>query len=169
MRNALIQFERGVVWVEKGLTILSCSIMCIILLMQVLFRYVFRISAVWTEEIALITFLYTIFFGACIVVVESKHIAFDAIVALFPKRFNAYVWIFSSIAVMAFLVIMIWSGFKLAVAGRTFVTPMLRIPMSVLYSIIPISGAIMLLHSLSNFLREFRKQFSDSKETEKGG
>jgi TRAP-type C4-dicarboxylate transport system permease small subunit len=101
--------------------------------------------------------------------VESKHIGFDAIVALFPKRFNAYVWIFSNIAVMAFLVIMIWSGFKLAVAGRTFVTPMLRIPMSWLYFIIPVSGAVMLLHSLSKFLREYKDQVGNPEETEKGG
>ena len=169
MRKALVLFERSLVWFEKSLTILSCSIMCIILLMQVLFRYVFRISAVWTEEIALITFLYTIFFGASLVVVESKHIGFDALVAIFPKRFNALVWAFSNLAALGFLAFMIWSGYKLAVAGRTDVTPMLRIPMSFLYSIIPVSGTTMFLHTASGFIREFRKQVIDVIETEKGG
>jgi TRAP-type C4-dicarboxylate transport system permease small subunit len=169
MRNALLSIERGLVWVEKGLTILSCSVMCIILLLQVLFRYVFQISAVWTEEIALITFLYTIFLGASLVVVQSKHIGFDALVALFPKKFNSVVWIISNIAVMVFLAVMIFSGYKLVVAGRTDVSPMLRIPMSWLYTIIPVSGATMFLHTLSGFLREVKSQFSETEETGKGG
>jgi len=169
MRKALISLERGLVWVEKGLTIVSCSVMCIILLLQVLFRYVFRISAVWTEEIALITFLYTIFLGASLVFVKSRHIGFDALVAIFPKKFNAVVWIFSNIAVMVFLVVMIFSGYKLVVAGRTDVSPMLRIPMSWLYAVIPISGVTMLLHTLSAFFRQARSQFIEAEETGKAG
>ena len=169
MRKALICLERGLVWVEQGLTIVSCSVMCIILLLQVLFRYVFRISAVWTEEIALITFLYTIFLGASLVFVKSRHIGFDALVALFPKKFNALVWIFSNIAVMVFLVVMIFSGYKLVVAGRTDVSPMLRIPMSWLYAVIPISGITMLLHSLSTFFRQFKGQFIEGLESGKAG
>ena len=169
MRKALMSFERGLVWVEKGLTVVSCSVMCIILLLQVLFRYVFRISAVWTEEIALITFLYTIFLGASLVIVQSKHIGFDALVALFPKKFNAVVWFFSNIAVLVFLVVMIVSGYKLVVAGRTDVSPMLRIPMSWLYAIIPVSGVTMLLHTLSVFFRQLRGQFLNAEETGKAG
>jgi len=169
MRKALISLERGLVWVEQGLTIVSCSVMCIILLLQVLFRYVFRISAVWTEEIALITFLYTIFLGASLVFVKSRHIGFDALVALFPKKFNSIVWIFSNIAVMVFLVVMIVSGYKLVVAGRTDVSPMLRIPMSWLYAVIPVSGITMLLHNLSSFFRQVRGQFIEAEETGKAG
>lgn len=169
MRKALISLEWGLVWVEQGLTIVSCSVMCIILMLQVLFRYVFRISAVWTEEIALITFLYTIFLGASLVFVKSRHIGFDALVALFPKKFNSVVWIFSNIAVMVFLVVMIVSGYKLVVAGRTDVSPMLRIPMSWLYAVIPISGITMLLHALSSFFRQVRGQFIEAEETGKAG
>ena len=168
MRKALILFEKGLVWIEQGLTIVSCTVMCTILFLQVLFRYVFRISAVWTEEVAVIAFLFTIFFGASLVVVKSRHIGFDALVALFPKKLNAPVWIFSNIAVVAFLVIMIWSGYKLGVAGRTDVSPMLRIPMSWLYSIIPLTGATMLIHTVSRFIADFKEQVVGPGETEKG-
>lgn len=168
MKRILTLLEQGLFWVEKAVTILTCSVMCTIVFLQVLFRYVFRISAVWTEEIALICFLYSVFLGASIVIVKAKHIGFDAIVTLVPKRFHVLFWLISDLTVMAFLVIMIRSGYRFAIAGRTNVSPMLRIPMSYLFAVIPISGCTMLVHTLSGFLKEFAVQVLGRRPAEGG-
>lgn len=168
MKRILTLLEQGLFWVEKVVTILTCSVMCAIVFLQVLFRYVFRISAVWTEEIALICFLYSVFLGASLVIVKAKHIGFDAIVALVPKKFHVLFWLISDLAVMAFLVIMIRSGYRFTVAGRTNVSPMLRIPMSYLFAVIPISGCTMLVHTLSGFFKEFAVQILGRRPSEGG-
>lgn len=158
MKRVLTLLEQGLFWVEKTTTILTCSVMCATVFLQVLFRYIFRISAVWTEEIALVCFLYSVFLGASIVIVKGKHIGFDAIVVLVPKKFHGAFWLISNLTVMVFLVIMIRSGYRFALAGRTNVSPILRIPMSYLFAVIPISGCTMLLHTLSGFVKEFAAQ-----------
>jgi len=163
LKNLLFRFENVLLWIEKTLAVTFCSIMCIALLLQVLFRYVFKISATWTEEVALITFVYSVFLGASLVVVESKHIGFDALVTFFRDDLKLVVRIFSHIAVMLFLLVMIYAGYKLVLAGRTSVSTMLRIPMSSLYAIIPVTGFTMLLHSISVSIRELSDCWSSPK------
>ena len=163
LKNLLLRFENWLFWIEKALATIFCSIMCITLLLQVLFRYVFKISATWTEEVALITFVYSIFIGASLVVMESKHIGFDALVTLFREDFKFIVRLFSHIAVTLFLLVMIYAGYKLVLAGRTSVSTMLRIPMSSLYAIVPVTGFTMLLHSISASIRELTDYWNNPK------
>jgi TRAP-type C4-dicarboxylate transport system permease small subunit len=163
LKRLLLGFENWLLWIEKALAIIFCSTMCISLLLQVLFRYVFKISATWTEEVALITFVYSIFLGASLVVMESKHIGFDALVSFFREDLKFIVKLFSHIVVMLFLLVMIYAGYRLVLAGRTSVSTMLRLPMSSLYAIIPITGFTMLLHSISVSIRELTDYWGSPK------
>jgi TRAP-type C4-dicarboxylate transport system permease small subunit len=56
---------------------------------QVLFRYVLRISVPWTEELARILFILTMFLGIAIAVRENEHIVVDFLFRKLNRRVQA--------------------------------------------------------------------------------
>lgn len=59
---------------EKYLSMLFTIIMVFALVCQVLTRHVFKLPMPWTEEVALITFILSVYTGACNAVTTRQHI-----------------------------------------------------------------------------------------------
>jgi TRAP-type C4-dicarboxylate transport system permease small subunit len=70
---------------------------------QVLFRYALRISVPWTEELARILFILTMFLGIAIAIHEREHIVVDFLFKKLPIRFQAVGLIVFNIAIFIFL------------------------------------------------------------------
>ena len=70
---------------------------------QVLFRYALRISVPWTEELARILFIQTMFFGIAICIREKEHIVVEFLFSKLPPRLQTVGNIIFNTAIFIFL------------------------------------------------------------------
>lgn len=126
--------------------------------LQVLFRVAFSNPLAWSEEASRYLFVWVTFLGAVIVLSAWEHFNIDFITDLLPKNIKKVVTYISYICVGAFAFILIKYGFELQEAASTQMTPALRINMSWVYSIIPISGILMIVHLLEFVYKDIRKR-----------
>ena len=69
---------------------LAFIVMAIVVLLQVIFRYVMRISVPWTEEFARYLLILITFVGGALAIRDKQHIAVTAIIDKLPKKARYY-------------------------------------------------------------------------------
>jgi len=121
-------------------------LMTVIVLMQIIFRVFFNISIFWTFEVSTFMFTWIIFLGAAIGFKRKSHFSISLVVEKFSPKIIKFFDKFIIIVVTIFLVIVIKYGWDLMIVTRYQISPSLRIPMSIIYSVIPFGSSIMLLY-----------------------
>lgn len=140
----------------RGLLALLLGVLTVCVFLQVLVRFVFKYPLPWTEEVARIAFVYSIFVGATIAVREKAHINVDFALVLLPPPVARAVRLLGTALVAVFLCYMTWQGIEFVRATGVQVTPVMQVPFRYLYLIIPSSGALMLLYLILGALDELR-------------
>lgn len=69
----------------KAVVFFSCFSMLLVAFAQVVCRYVFKYSIVWSDEYCRLAFFVTIFFGSALCFLDRKHIVVDVIYNILPK------------------------------------------------------------------------------------
>ncbi|MEG1524557.1 MAG: TRAP transporter small permease [Clostridia bacterium] len=95
LMNALNNFE------EYAGTILFMflTVLCTV---QVISRYVFNSSIVWTEELANIVYIWLAYLGMAAATLKRKHIRIDAILSVVPFKVKRVMLIVSNVVVFGF-------------------------------------------------------------------
>lgn len=130
----------------KYLLILAVGTLTVSVFLQVLVRFVFKVPFPWTEEVARIAFVYSIYLGAILGMKEKSHIAVDVVLLTVPRGVRRLMEAVIFLAVGLFLVFMTWQGVNLVMATGTQLTPVMQLPIRYIFIIIPASGAFMLLY-----------------------
>ncbi len=130
----------------KALLALLLGVLTVTVFLQVLVRFVVKYPLPWTEEVARLAFVYSIFVGATLAVRERSHISVDFLLALLPEPAQRVVKLAGAILVAIFLVAMTWEGIEFVRVTGVQVTPVMQVPFRYLYLVIPASGAMMLLY-----------------------
>jgi len=117
---------------------------------QVLGRYFFGASTSYTDEIARFTFIWVSLLGAAYVLGRRGHIAITALTQLLsfgPRR--VLEWIIALLVVGFSVAVMVYGGYALTerAARLVQVSPALQVSMGLVYSVIPISGALTALYA----------------------
>ena len=89
-------------WVEKVILAVSVFVMVIIMVYQVILRYVFSNPNAWSEELARYLFILNVMLAAAIAVRRNSHMQIDILINLFSERVKHIFTIISTIAVPVF-------------------------------------------------------------------
>ncbi|WP_019121305.1 TRAP transporter small permease [Brevibacillus massiliensis] len=143
-------------WLEI-LTCLCLSTLVVTVFLQVLFRFVIKLPAPWTEEVTRIAFVYMVFLGAGLGVKYQRHLTVDVLGAV-PANLRKWIVSIGYVLSIAFVGVLIYYGAKHTVNSKLATTPTLELSLSYLYMIIPISGLIMLYYLLKNMIAEIRNR-----------
>ncbi|MHA7131441.1 TRAP transporter small permease [Algoriphagus namhaensis] len=119
---------------------------------QVFSRYVLGDPSSWTDEVARYMLVWLGLLGAAYVSGKNGHLAIDVILVKLKgqKARTAHLLIHSLVIVFA-LVVMVWGGGNLVYITEVLnqKTATLQIPLSWVYSMIPLSGVFVIIyHSL---------------------
>ena len=125
------------------LVILVC-----IVFMQVFTRYVLKFTPLWSEETSVILLIWLGFITMAIGVKKGMHLSISAVVNLLPKSFQKVIFYFDELAVMLFGVILFIYGKDLAEQTMSSTLPATQLPEGVLYSILPISGFLIIIYTI---------------------
>ncbi|WP_312059266.1 TRAP transporter small permease [Anaerotignum sp.] len=106
-------------------------LMSVIIGIQVIMRYVFQNSLVWSEELSRYMFIWLIYFAVSYTARREKHIRIDAAINLYPKKLRPYIEILSELIVLGFSVFIAVTAVtvfqKITWSGQ--LSPAMRIPM----------------------------------------
>jgi TRAP-type C4-dicarboxylate transport system permease small subunit len=111
----------------------------------VIFRYS-GYSLVWYDEVATILLAWVTFYGSALAVLKHAHIGVPEIVRMMPKSARVTVTIFAQAAVIAFYVLLAWTGYTILEILHT--DRLVSLPaVSVAYaqSVIPISAVLVII------------------------
>ncbi len=134
--------------VEYLLFLLGLS-MALIVALQVFFRYGLNQSLFWSEELARYILVWLTFLGASVAYRRGVHPGVDIFYTRLPRRLQQAASVLVHLSAIGLFGVMIFFGWRFAAFVRLQISPALNLPKWIIFSIIPVSGAILLLHGLS--------------------
>ncbi|WP_319563122.1 TRAP transporter small permease [Marispirochaeta sp.] len=147
-RETMLKFIQSA---RRGLhfaIILLFSAMFIVVLVNVIMRFVFNNPVASSGELARYLFVSITYLGAIITFRENAHIGLDIIVENFPKKAKTVVYIFDRLLVAVFLIVFTYVSFKMAMLNIETKSSAMFISMAIPYMALPISGAGMLIEMI---------------------
>jgi TRAP-type C4-dicarboxylate transport system permease small subunit len=159
--NFLNSLEKGLVRFEKWVMVASMAVMLVAVAMQVFFRYVITLSIPWTQDLALITFMLVIFYGAAFASFHDRHLGIRNIVDTLPETTFIVVWFVQKAVIVGFMLIVIVAyAIPMTLQGLTNTFTMIKIPVFCVLVQIPIFGVLTTFHVVMSALRrDYRKEF----------
>ena len=141
-------------YLEYVLVVLM-AIMTLDVLWGVFTRYVMDAQASWSEELARFLLIWIGILGAAYAAGKNMHLAIDLYPSSLPppKRRRLYMLINSMIILFALTVLVI-GGSRLVYVTSTLgqVSAALQLPLSVVYTVLPLSGLLVIYFKISDIL-----------------
>ena len=134
----------------------TMAIMMLLVLQQVLFRYVLKIPSPATQEIAIYCMVYVAMLGSVLAIRHKTHVAVNFVVDRLPPRFASAVRIISYLIVIAFFVILFWQGCKLTQRATFQHSTTTGITVAYIMVSIPISAVLSIIFTLEHLVHEIR-------------
>lgn len=115
-------------------------IMVVSLILQIVFRYVLKIVAPWTEELARFSCIWSVFLGTAVCFEEGKHIKIDVIIEkVSNKIINLLLLVINILVTSTFIAIVIYGSILLLRIGWEDIATTIPIQMGFVYLALPIS------------------------------
>jgi TRAP-type C4-dicarboxylate transport system permease small subunit len=125
---------------------------------QVLFRYIFRLSLAWSEELARYLFLWLAALASAYAFKTKSHFALRFLVDRFGKSLQKATGTLVSFVVTVFLTIFVWKAVEFTFSMAKQVAPSTQMSMAVPYSSAIVGGILMLYYVLRNWWLEMRNK-----------
>ncbi len=137
--------------ITETILVVVFFVMTLSVVWQVMSRYLFNISASWTEELARFCLMWLAMLGAAYITGKREHIEIDILfgkLSLKNKRRLDY-FIEVLIILFAVMVMIIGGGYLMYM---TFYleqkSPALQVPLGYVYCVLPISGILIVMYTV---------------------
>jgi TRAP-type C4-dicarboxylate transport system permease small subunit len=135
--------------------------MTITVAVQVFFRYVLNHSLFWSEELARYLLVWLTFLGSSAAYYRKVHPGIDFIFEKMPVSLRKIAALGVHMASLILFGVMVVFGSQFAYFVRLQITPALYLPKWIVFSIIPISGIILLIHGFVFVKRDVSRSGRD--------
>ena len=157
-------FRRLVDWVEAW-TVLLLVLMVLLVSLGVFFRYVLNSSLSWYDEFASFLLVWLTFYGAVVASYRRRHIGFEIVVDRLMPGTRKIVELIAESCVLGFQAVLFYHGWQLMQKmGDETTVSLVSVKMRWIYSVLPITGGLMLVISLMRFV-----SIATGSEKTKGG
>lgn len=158
--KAIFNIERKIV--DTGV-IIFISALSIMVITQVVFRYVLHTSLSWSEELSRYCQVWMVMLGSVILIRKKGHLAIDIISASMPPKAKYFTDIIIHVSIIVFFTIVTYYGVGLTQnAARQFSAGM-QIQMCYVYAALPVGGALILLEEIPIFINHLIHGFPHKK------
>ncbi|MBR3881587.1 MAG: TRAP transporter large permease subunit [Mailhella sp.] len=147
---------------EKPIIVIACVAACLLIPYQVLTRYIFgtwlkmNVDTSIVEELALFSLIWGTYFAVPLVIKRRENIRMTALIDwLVPTKYHNFVLMFNNVATFALSVLIMYIGIRLINLQFKFpqVTPSLRIPYAIPYSILFIGFLLMAIRVVQDTVK----------------
>ena len=146
-------------WLNRISEVVCCGVllaMTIVVVLQVICRYLLGASLTWSEEFARFGLVWITFLGAGIAFKKRAHMGVQVIVELFSPGVRKIVQVFTIFTILSFLVVAAFKGIDLALFNMKQYSPAMGLPMGFVYLAIPSGCLVMIIHIVEQLLDLFR-------------
>jgi TRAP-type C4-dicarboxylate transport system permease small subunit len=148
--------EEKLASVEQFITLLAFAPMLLLMVVQVVFRYMLEVALPWSEELIRYLFVAASFLGAALVSKERSHISIDLFDSLLDmvkghktrEMISYSVWLLADVTSMGVLVVFAWLTYKYLNIMRMTeqLSPALELPVAVVVGVMLLGVCLMIFH-----------------------
>lgn len=153
MKRSIQKVDKCLSMIENAVIILGLSAMFLILLAQVIMRYVFSRPLTWSEEAARFIFVYVSFIGISYAYRQKGHIRMEVVVNLFPQAVRRGLEVLINLGTIALFCYMMPFSFRFIGIQAGVKATATHIPMSIVYTALPLGMALSCVRLLISSLR----------------
>jgi len=148
------RLDRALATALRWICIVCMFVLVVLVSALVLIRFFPIISLGWADEIVELIFAWMVFLGTAAVWRSNEHITIDFIPqALASTRAGRALEVVVCLLILAFLVVFTWQGWLLTLQAVGNRTPILSLPKSAWYVVVPVSGVVMIGYTLRRGLQ----------------
>ncbi|MGO4889587.1 TRAP transporter small permease [Anaerobacillus sp. MEB173] len=157
LEQQLGKISDGLNKVSKVLLGIIVGSMFLIILSQVVLRYVFGSGFSWAEEVTVFLMAWMTFIGSAIAVKQAGHINIDIFIDRLSLKLRWIVVFVSKLLILAFILIFTYYGYLFAVGSFNFNSNVLRIPLFWPRFCITVAGVMMVIHMVHSLLKDIKE------------
>lgn len=146
-----MSFDRQIVRAEAALGSACLALLFVLLLLNVLLRYLFETSLFWAEEVAVTLFIWMGFLAAASTEADDGHVRLNLLVDRFSPRLRLINDTLVDCLLLVTLALLVATAHSGLATLQTTVS--LRLPEKWLYAIVPVTMALCALHILMRNIR----------------
>lgn len=151
--RALGALAAGAAALTRASIILVAMLMLAALCWQVLVRYVFATPSIWSEELAVLMFSWTVLGGLALGVREGWHVRLTLLPEALPRRVRIWTERATDLVTAALGVFLAWSGIRFYDVTAGSVSAAIGYPIEILNALAPLAGGLMALFGLERAIR----------------
>lgn len=151
-------------WIENSIAVLSMTTVSLLVFGNVVSRYGFNYTPIWSEELSRFLVVWSIFIGVAIGVRKNQHIGVDALIRFLPHRLLLASEVLLNLIGVVVITILVCTSIDFIKQTMEFeqLSPAMRIPMYIPYIAMPVGLSLSIIHFLHNIV----KLFTDPKMAE---
>ena len=145
----------------KWLLVFIMAAMTLNVLWQVFSRFILQDPSSITEELARYMLIWIGMLGAAYVAGQKMHLAIDLLSTKLTGLKKSYLEIIIQLFIFLFsFFVMVIGGIRLVQITLSLnqISAALQIPLGYVYSVVPISGALMMFYSITFIIEEIKKK-----------
>jgi TRAP-type C4-dicarboxylate transport system permease small subunit len=135
--------------------VVMVSVMTVLVIIQVLLRYIFFYSLSWSEEVARYLMIWVSFLAAALAVQKGLHIGMESLITRLSPAVRRKVNILTKSVVLIFLLCLTSGGWKIAWLVREQSSPALFLSMSYAYAAAGVGGLFMSIQMFHSLIEEW--------------
>ncbi|MBN2899251.1 MAG: TRAP transporter small permease subunit [Clostridia bacterium] len=136
--------------IQKYIGMICLSIFIVVVIIQIIARYM-AVSVLWTEEIAVFSFVWAVFMGASMMVREEAHFSFDFLKTKLTGIKKHVLDLIIDLLMLGFTLYMLVYGKEIMVAFWNYNWYSLPdFKMGYVWAVIPISAAFMSIYKIEH-------------------
>lgn len=147
----LSKFDRAFVWANQALVGSFMLIMTVLVFANVVMRYLAGISLPWVEELTRYMMIWMAYLGAGLALRAGAHVAVEVVQDALPARLTRLLRTAIAVAILGFLLAVAWYGFTYSQFTMRQSSPVLNLPLGIIYLGVPIGCLLCAIHLLLGF------------------
>ena len=139
-------FVRCLTWIVERVLIALSALIAVVVFLQVVFRYLLRQPLFWSEELPRYLLIWMSFLAAALAQKSEAHINISLALAPLPSAWRRAVRILTNLIILAFLVVLVYSGALVVGITASHRSTALQIPMAAVYLALPVGAVLMSIY-----------------------
>ena len=142
--------------IHEKVMIVLYIIIVIVVFIEVIARYIFHSSLLWSTELVSFTFIWLVFLSASHAVKEHSHFVLDLASDFLPKTVIKIFDVIVSIVLYVVVFIFIIFGYQFMLVCGSGFSSALGIRLGWLYQIVPLSAILMLIYLMGDLVNSLK-------------
>lgn len=151
------KLDRIMAGIGTVLSVISVGVVVILGILQVLFRFILKVSVPWTEEMMRALFIYIVFFGLILVERENGEVRTTMLIEkLTYKTYHVWESVVSALSIL-FNVLVIVGCFQAMKVTNTTLSALPQISMKMFFYPMVIGLPLMVIYQIYHMIGHIRK------------